>query len=345
MKKNIVVLVIFIIMALVMFGCSSGEKNYVENNPDSTRDNSNAWLAGLVTRVPVLFGVGDEFGPTGQVRSKGGKERSSLYWINTITGSATMIGDVGYLVEGIAYDAITNKLYGITSGSYKTTAFSSQLIEINMATGEGSLIGTIIPNKKFSYSFSQPSFNSSGTLYAVNNTDHQLCTINLTTAEANCFDVTGDSFIGVDPEFRGQAFNNIDVLNLIVRGVSAPSEYKGDDDDFSGGARIYAFDADHRSFNYQRTIHGLPYDMAPNGDFDPVTGIYWGLDSLYYYGDDDDSATKHLLMINIDDGSLVKKIPTIGNLHAITFGYLDASTLIKMGLNDLIDFLCPDDNE
>ncbi len=61
--------------------------------------------------------------------------------------------------------------------------------------------------------------------------------------------------------------------------------------------------------------------------------------------DDDDFATKNLLVINTNEGNLINTIPTIGNLHAITFGYLGASTLIKMGLNDLIDFLCPDNPE
>ena len=147
MKKNIA-LVILIIMALVMFGCSSNETNHFENNPDSSSSSASSWLSGLITRVPVLFGVG--YGPSTstQSRSKGGMGGSSLYWINTITGSATPIGDIGYEVNGIAYDAITNKLYGITSGTYRTIEFSSQLIEINMATGAGSLIGTIIPNKK-----------------------------------------------------------------------------------------------------------------------------------------------------------------------------------------------------
>jgi DNA-binding beta-propeller fold protein YncE len=308
----------------------------------------------------VLFGVGDGFGPLGQVRSKGGMRGSSLYWINTITGSATLIGDIGYYVEGIAYDAITNKLYGITSSLFRQVG-GSQLIEIDMATGAGSLIGTINPGEDY---FSNPTFNALGTLYAVNNYRNRLCTINLTTAEADCFGNAeaaykpasaddDDDFGPLNLKNKGLAFNNVDVLHLIVPDYTK-AEYK-DDDDSSGSARIYTYDADHMKFDYQRTIHGLPYNMAPNGDFDPLTGIYWGLDSLYSViihppdddddfitsDDDDDFATKNLLMINTNEGTLVKTIPTIGNLHAITFGYLNASTLIKMGLNDLIDFLCP----
>ncbi len=292
MKKNIA-LVILIIIALVMFGCSSDERNHVENNPDSSRDSSNSWLSelGALTMVPVLFGVGDGLVTAGQVRSKGTMSGSSLYWINTTNGSATRIGDIGYFVEGIAYDAITNKLYGIASSgaatNYKPEIFiGSQLIEIDMATGAGSLIGTITPGEDY---FSNPTFNALGTLYAVNNNRNQLCTINLTTAEADCFGNAEAAYKSPDDDDdfnplylnnRGLAFNNIDVLHLIVPDY-IKLEYVDDDDDSSGGARIYTYDSDHMKFDYQRTIHGLPYDMAPNGDFDPSTGIYWGLDSLY----------------------------------------------------------------
>ena len=348
MKKNIA-LVILMIMALIMFGCSSDERNHVENNPDSSRDGSNSWLLelGALTRVPVLFGVGDGLLTAGQVRSKGTMSGSSLYWINTTNGSATRIGDIGYFVEGIAYDAITNKLYGITSGIYASGSFKtptdggSKLIEIDMATGAGSLIGPIIPNKKDPYYyFSQPSFNSLGTLYAVNNTDHQLCTINVTTAEANCFDVSGDSFIGVGPEVRGQAFNNIDVLNLIVPGVSASSDYKDDDDlvtddddDSSGGARIYSFDMADKEFNYQRTVYGLPYNMAPNGDFDPSTGMYWGLDSLKYF--------VHVLLLDDDDDLISGKDKArIQNLVSMGMDTGADDAALKQGQGSwLTDFL------
>lgn len=360
MKKNIAA-VILMIMALVMFGCSSDERNYVENNPDTTRDASNSWLAGLITRVPVLFGVGDGLLTAGQVRSKGAMSGSSLYWINTIDGSATLIGDIGYSVNGIAYDAITNKLYGITSGIYASGSFKtptdggSELIEIDMATGAGSLIGPIISNKKDPYYyFSQPSFNALGTLYAINNTDKQLCTINVTTAEANCFNVKVDPYAQkANPEERGQAFNNFDVLTAIVPGVSADKEanIETDDDDSSGGARIYTFDPINNELNYQRPVYGLPYNMAPNGDFDPLTGLYWGLDSLdarFVLYDANVEGTgnlsgKNLLVIDMNNGTLMQTIPTIGNLNAVTFGYLDASTLIKMGSTSLIDFLCPND--
>jgi hypothetical protein len=539
MKKNIA-LVIIIIVALVMFGCSSDEKNYVENNPDTTRDGSNSWLAGLITRVPVLFGVGDGPLTNRQVRSKsgaactqvldsvpagslstwivqntggnpifsyteitspydgstaiqtsvngytysqcpsqyiektytvsgnaltsdlkaylaftstldyynfpyvliilydegnnvvgshiyygkgvigglyasyvasdptsytelpsaagyqtldlspmgdvsfakigvrisnyacvgsnsvtldqlsiesncgGGSSRSSLYWINTVTGSATMIGDIGYIVEGIAYDAITNKLYGITSPFFKQGG-ESQLIEIDMATGAGSLIGTITPGEDY---FSNPTFNALGTLYAVNNNSNRLCTINLTTAEADCFGNTEaayaykdlDDFGPLNLKNRGLAFNNIDVLNLIVPDY-VKEKYKGPDP--GSGARVYTYNADHMKFDYQRTIYGLPYNMAPNGDFDPLTGIYWGLDSLdavfvvgeYNVIGKGDLSGKNLLVIDINNGTLMQTIPTIDNLHAITFGYLNASTLIKMGLNDLINFLKPNNPE
>jgi hypothetical protein len=360
MKKKFA-LAILILTALVMLGCSSDSTNHVENNPSSTTNDNNSWLSSLgsLIKLPVLFGVAE--GYSAEELVKGTSGGNWLYWINTVTGAATPIGYIGYDVEGIAYDAVTNKLYGITSGlgtgRVETTSYASQLIEIDMATGEGSLIGTITPNKKYYSYFSNPSFNSTGTLYAWNNDTEQLCTIDLTTAEADCSKVNGDGYTGADMAYRGQAFNNTDVLYLIVPGAKSEVKYKSDDDDdSSGGARIYAFDMGEGQFNYLRTVHGLPYDMAPNGDFDPVTGLYWGINSLNVSSeiitpdddddlvtDDDDDYTsgKSLLTIDVNDGTLKNTIPTIGTLHAVTFGYLGAGTLMQMGLNELISFLKP----
>ena len=329
MKKNIA-LVILIIMALVVFGCSSDEKNYVENNPDSLSSSSSSWLSGLITRVPVLFGVGDGPLTDQQVRSKGGMGGSSLYWINTITGSATPIGDIGYYVEGIAYDAITNKLYGITSDIYAVGSFKqgggSQLIEIDMATGAGTLIADITGGRGFSH----PTFDSSGTLFALSDppSDTNLCTIDVINGEANCFP---SSLSGGPDYYRGLAFRK-EVLYHILESM----DY----------AVLYTVNTTDGTDNWIRNISGLPHNMAYNGDFNPVTGVYWGLGTPDYSGEENfkDGISQNLLIIDIDNGTLLNTIPTIDNLHAITFGYLNASTLIKMGLNDLIDFLCPSPN-
>lgn len=62
---------------------------------------------------------------------------SHLYLVSTANGATTRIGDIGFKVNGIAYNSITKKLYGITEGA------GSQLIDINMLTGQGTLVATI----------------------------------------------------------------------------------------------------------------------------------------------------------------------------------------------------------
>ena len=71
---------------------------------------------------------------------------------------------------------------------------------------------------------------------------------------------------------RGLAFNNIDVLHLIVPDL-AKAEYK-DDDDSSGGARVYTFDTANKKFDYQRTFPFLilPRHMAPTGPYEVQAG-------------------------------------------------------------------------
>jgi len=263
-----------------MLGCSSNETNNVENNLDSTSSGlSTTELAALI-QIPVLFGVGDTEYVDAQYTADVIGGTSSLYWINTTNGSAAKIGDIGYRVNGIAYDIVTKKLYGITSnllpgvsGNYKETPFfiGSQLIEMNIATGAGTIIGEISLNKGATkLDFSNPTFNSSGTLFAWNNNENTLCTIDLTNDMADCLENPEEAYKG-GSEYRGLAFNNIDVLYMIDNNAAA--NYK------SVGAKVYTVNSTTGVSSLIGTLTGLPNDMAYNGDFDPITGLYWGLGS------------------------------------------------------------------
>jgi hypothetical protein len=325
--RNKIALMILMLIALVMIGCSSDERSYVENNTDTSGESTDQsgldGLAGLV-RVPVLFGVGESDLLEGQVRTKNGIGTSSLYLINPINGSAMLIGDIGYNVSGIAYDAITNKLYGIASpyvkASVKSDAvvvaeikYGSQLIEINMATGEGTLIGDITGTSESlkgpSSSFSHPTFNSTGTLYA-----QALCTIDLTTAEPSTFSHTFTSYPS------GLAFNNFDVLYLFY--------------DYHGGPDLYIIDASTGDETFVRDFSDTTY----NGDINPITGKYWSLDNIYV-------SPRNLLVMDMNTGNIESTIPTLSNLEAITFGFVDMSTLALMGLTNLSDFFIQEDPE
>lgn len=328
--KSKIALMILMLIALVMLGCSSDQTSYVENNSDTSGESTDQsgldGLAGLV-RVPVLFGVGETALAVDEVRTKNGIGTSSLYLINPMNGSALFIGDIGYYVNGIAYDAITNKLYGIASpyapGRVKgdevvvaATKYGSELIEINMATGEGVLIGDITGSservKGSSPGFSHPTFNAAGTLYAWNENAQALCTIDLTTAEATTFSHTFYAYPS------GLAFNNFDVLYLFYA--------------YHGGPDLYIMDASTGDETFVRDLNAWTY----NGDINPLTGKYWSID--YIYG-----SPRNILVMDLNTGNIESTIPTISTLDAITFGFMDMSTLTLMGLTNLSDFFVQED--
>jgi hypothetical protein len=293
--KNKLVLLILILTTLAIVGCCSGDN---EANPFDVAYNPSRSHKHL-----VLFGVAatePEPAVEAEFKQTDGIGTSSLYEIDTEDGTATLIGDIGYRVNAIAYDAHTKKLYGTATGPAEDVVDSivpnqfisgSQLIEINMNTGAGTLIG------ETGQQTDCLTFNSSGTLFAWNYNNDGLCTINLTTGIATPL---GPS-IGTYSNNLGLAFNNSDVLYL-----------------------IYSYHYAHLATMNQTTgtatligsISGLPYSMARNGDFHPVTGEYWGLDATSDY-----TPTRNLLVIDIGTRTLENTIPTIDNLEAITFGY------------------------
>ena len=318
--KSKIVLIILMLMTLAMFGCSSNETNYVENNPDNSSGSSSSGLSGLV-RIPVLFSVAETVPAVeAQYKQNDGTGTSSLYLINSIDGSATLIGDIGYRVRAIAYDFVTNKLYGITGGQRElphltndTYIGGSQLIEICMITGHGTPIGTGTGVENDCLTF-----NSYGTLFSLTGTPYNsTCTVDLKTGIATCI-----PYSGAFGSYPGLAFDNNDVLYLVVN---------------YHGARVYMIDPTTGDNTDKGAISGLPYGLAYHGDFNPLTGKYWGLDAL-----DNQTFARNLLVVDINNLTLNKTIPTVDNLEAITFGYMDVNTLTLLGLTDLIDYLNPE---
>ena len=143
--------------------------------------------------------------------------------------------------------------------------------------------------------FSNPTFNSKGELFAWNNTDNSLCTIDLTTGIATYFPNSGVTALNY-----GLAFNNSDVLYLVN----------------GGGGDVYTIDQTTGAGTSVGSISGLPNNMAHHGDFHPLTGIYWGLDNT-----DDYTPTRNLLVIDIGTLTLQQSIPTLNSLHVLAFGY------------------------
>ena len=118
---------------------------------DSTHDiifGSDVQTAQLI-RISPTTGAGTAVGMTGApIRGLAynpftatlyGTSVGTLYTINTTTGVAFAVGQIGFgNVDALAFDAATNILYGADNGE-----LSSQLITINTSTGAGTSVGNI----------------------------------------------------------------------------------------------------------------------------------------------------------------------------------------------------------
>ena len=98
-------------------------------------------------------------------------DSKSLLTIDTTSGDMNIIGNMGYAMNGLAYDVTTDKLYGCASVSG-----NSILFEINYYNASVTQIGTIC-----SGSIIGIAANSHGNLYGINITDDKLYKINKTT--------------------------------------------------------------------------------------------------------------------------------------------------------------------
>lgn len=107
---------------------------------------------------------------------------TSLLTIDTTTGNLTTIGNLGLVMNGIAYDATTDKLYGC---AYDGSA-NSILYEINYYTGTYTQIGTIGAGVMIGIAA-----NSHGNLYGVNISDDALYSINKTTGAGTVIGALG----------------------------------------------------------------------------------------------------------------------------------------------------------
>lgn len=107
---------------------------------------------------------------------------SSLYTIDTTTGTATLVGAIGFShITGLSFDPTTGILYGHQSDLFGSNG--TNLITINPVTGAGTLVGSTgiqVPDM---------SFRNDGTLFAWSESDNDsqvddLFSINKVTATA-----------------------------------------------------------------------------------------------------------------------------------------------------------------
>ena len=106
----------------------------------------------------------------------------SLLTIDTTTGNLTTIGNLSLVMNGLAYDATTDKLYGC---AYDGSA-NSILYEINYYTGTCTQIGTISAGIMIGIAA-----NSHGNIYGINISDDAFYSINKTTGAGTLIGALG----------------------------------------------------------------------------------------------------------------------------------------------------------
>ncbi|MES9904705.1 MAG: pre-peptidase C-terminal domain-containing protein, partial [Sedimenticola sp.] len=173
---------------------------------------------------------------------KGGTP-STLVEIDPDTGEIVRtIGDVGYSINGLEYVAATGTLYGTVSQNDNNAP--SHLVEIDLTTGAGSLIGTGAGVGTISNLTS----DTSGQLFAWTNSNQDLVRV----------DATDGSGIIVGPS--GTGFSQYSLA------------FDGNDDLYLLAGNAYGVDPATGSIDYLFNTQ-----QAHHGDFDPISGLFYGL--------------------------------------------------------------------
>jgi len=247
-------------------------------------------MGNAVKRMAVLVAFGlfsacsSSSSPSTQLYGVTFGDASQLLLLDPTTGALIQtIGPVGYAPSGLAYDPSSGKLYGTTSTN--DANFPDGLIEINMATGAGTPVGT-----GAGMLINMPAVNSSGQMFAWTEDSDDPVSVDKTTGVAT---VLGDA--GFSSSEQGMAFDSQNVLTFV-----------------NGNGDVYTINTTTGAATLQGSI-GV---RAHHGDFSPITGAYWGIDETA------STATgpgRNLRVVDIATLTVTTTLPTADDLHAIAF--------------------------
>ena len=225
---------------------------------------------------------------------------SDLIELDPTTGlKVRTIGSVGFLVNGLEYDQTTGILYATTST--QSPASPDSLIEIDLTTGAGSLIGA--SGRKVN----NPTVNSSGELYGWTEDSDDLVKFDKATGAAT---VIGNS--GVSTRQHGLAFDANDTLFLVN----------------DSGGDIYEMNVESGAATRSNSI-----GQAHHGDFDPDSGLYYGIQT----SPSDSSSPRTLVTADLSSGAVNGTLTSDSTqLHTLSFGGsgdspVDFSTITLLG--------------
>ncbi|MBU1666575.1 MAG: pre-peptidase C-terminal domain-containing protein, partial [Gammaproteobacteria bacterium] len=206
---------------------------------------------------------------------------STLVELDPETGAVTRtIGEVGYAINGLEYDASRSILYGAVSNNDPRAA--GYLVSIDLNTGAGTPIGEgagvgILLNV---------TSDSMGNLYAWTESSDDLVALDPVTGAGY---VVGES--GLSTSTHSLAFDADDKLWFV-----------------NSGGGFYLVDPITGGTSYQ---FGLDLSAAHHGDFNPLTGLFYGV------GSTDDITS--MVVIDVANQTVLNSFDTGVQLHTVSF--------------------------
>jgi hypothetical protein len=251
-----------------------------------------ALAAALLGAAAPGYGSAVLYGTTGN-----GGTPSSLYTVDTMTGATTLVGAIGYVVNGLEW--YNGTLYGTTS---VTDPNYHGLITINTATGAGSSVGTGWGAINTG-TVAEMAIDSAGNAYGWGEpSQDDLYSINLAAGTATR---VGESGLGT--AVLGLTFSLSDVLYLL-------------NCNSCGSATIST------GTGASSPLGPFAY-YAHHADTNPDTGLAWGLNSFPSGGGSNG--------INIVDLSTMNVTGTLAldrGLHTLAFAVPEPGALALLGL-------------
>lgn len=212
---------------------------------------------------------------------------TDLVIINQSTGAIEeIIGNIGYRINGLAYDPTTDNLYGTTSTNDPN--FPNGLLLIDRETAQATPIGA--------GGWPDPivclTINSAGRLYAwYEPSDDDLAEIDKNTGTYSLFPNSGLNTWELSLDF-----NESGVLYLL-----------------NDSRDIYNISLLDGSATSVGSYAPYPYDAAHHGKFNPATWEMWAITE---WGN---TNPRSIAIIDVNTGNLINTLLTGDNLHTLAF--------------------------
>ena len=209
---------------------------------------------------------------------------STLVELDPTTGAVVAtIGDVGYLINGMAWEYSTATLWATTSAHDPT--FPSGLLTINPASAAGTPIGTGFGLGSGSCVLT--AVNSTGQVYSWwDPSQDDLIVFDTVTGLATR---VGES--GTGTATHSIAFDAADVLWMVDN-------------------TIYTVDTTTGAVTNTGNSIGM---SLHHGQFNPTTGLFYGVDGAYGPG------ARNIAVVDVATGSVVDTIPSVDDLHTLAW--------------------------